>query len=122
MIQTKEQKRALALVIVLIALFVAYKISSCNKPKVVYNDTTSAFDTKIDALDKQLKQYEASRAKTDSIILSLQDSMTVLQYAIKSKDLQIKNLKAKHEKERIDISKFTNADIEKFLSDRYGKR
>jgi uncharacterized protein HemX len=122
MIQTKEQKRALALVIVLIALFVAYEISSCNKSKVVYNDTTSAFDTKIDALDKQLKQYEASRAKTDSIILSLQDSMTVLQYAIKSKDLQIKNLKAKHEKERIDISKFTNADIEKFLSDRYGKR
>jgi hypothetical protein len=121
MIQTKEQKRALVILIAIIVLIVIYKISSCSKPKVVYNDTTSAFDTKIEALDKQLKQYEASRMKTDSLIVLLQDSMAVLQFAIKSKDQQIKNLKAKHEKERIDISKFTNADIQKFLSDRYGK-
>jgi chromosome segregation ATPase len=122
MIQSKIQKRALAFLGVLLAFFVIYKISSCGKQKVIYNDTTSAFDTKINDLDKRLKEYEANRAKTDSVILSLQDSMIVLKYAIKSKDQQIKNLKAKHEKERIDISKFSNADIAKFLSDRYGKR
>jgi len=122
MIQTTAQKIVLAFTGALIILFVLYKISSCNKSKVIYNDTTSAFDAKINALDKQLKQYEASRAKTDSLIITLQDSMAVLKFAIKSKDQQIKNLKAKHEKERIDISKFSNADIQKFLSDRYGKR
>jgi 3'-phosphoadenosine 5'-phosphosulfate sulfotransferase (PAPS reductase)/FAD synthetase len=122
MIQNTKQRIVLALTGALIILFVLYKISSCNKPKIIYNDTTSAFDTKINALDKRLKEYEANRAKTDSVILSLQDSMIVLKYAIKSKDQQIKNLKAKHEKERIDISKFSNADIQKFLSDRYGKR
>ena len=122
MIQTTAQKIVLAFTGALIILFILYKISSCNKSKVIYNDTTSAFDAKINALDKQLKQYEASRAKTDSLIITLQDSMAVLKFAIKSKDQQIKNLKAKHEKERIDISKFSNADIQKFLSDRYGKR
>ena len=98
------------------------KVSSCNKPKVEYGDTTSAFEHRINDLDKRIKQQEAERQKTDSLIMLLQDSMIVLKYAIKSKDQQIKNLKAKHEKERIDISKFTNADIQKFLSDRYGKR
>ena len=121
MIITTAQKATLALTGALIILFVLYKISSCNKPKVQYGDSSSDFEKKIEELDKRLKAHEANRIKNDSIILVLQDSMTVLKYAIKSKDQQIKNLKAKHEKERIDISKFTNDDIQKFLSNRYGK-
>ena len=119
---TNPQKLTLVFTGLLIVLAVIYKVSSCNNPDVQYSDTSSAFDKKIDSLDRRLKQYEASKAKTDSVILSLQDSMIVLKYAMKSKDQQIKTLKAKHEKERIDISKFSNSDIAKFLSDRYGKR
>ena len=119
---TKEQKITLVLTGLLIIGALIMKINSCNEPRAVYTDTTSSFEQRIDELDKRVKQHEVDRKKTDSLIVVLQDSMTVLKYAIKSKDQQIKNLKAKHEKERIDISKFTNADIQKFLSDRYGKR
>jgi len=122
MIITREQKLTLVFVGVLIIGAIVFKISSCNKPDVQYGDNTSAFETRINDLDKRIKKQEADRKKTDSLIVVLQDSMIVLRYAMKSKDQQIKNLKAKHEKERIDISKFTNADIQKFLSDRYGKR
>lgn len=122
MIVTKEQKITLVFTGLLIIGAIIMKVSSCNKPSVQYGDTTSAFEKRINDLDRRIKEQEAERKKTDSLIVVLQDSMTVLKYAIKSKDQQIKNLKAKHEKERIDISKFTNADIQKFLSDRYGKR
>lgn len=122
MIITREQKLTLVFTGLLIIGAIVFKISSCNKPDVHYGDSTSAFEIRINDLDKRIKKQEADRKKTDSLIVVLQDSMTVLKYAIKSKDQQIKNLKAKHEKERIDISKFTNADIQKFLSDRYGKR
>lgn len=122
MIVTKEQKITLVFTGLLIIGAIIMKVSSCNKPRVQYGDTTSAFEKRINDLDRRIKEQEVERKKTDSLIVVLQDSMTVLKYAIKSKDQQIKNLKAKHEKERIDISKFTNADIQKFLSDRYGKR
>jgi hypothetical protein len=122
MIITREQKLTLVFVGVLIIGAIVFKISSCNKPDIQYGVNTSEFEIRINDLDKRIKKQEADRKKTDSLIVVLQDSMTVLKYAIKSKDQQIKNLKAKHEKERIDISKFTNADIQKFLSDRYGKR
>lgn len=122
MIVTKEQKITLVFTGLLIIGAIIMKVSSCNKPKVEYSDTTSTFEKRINDLDKRIKQQEVERKKTDSLIVVLQDSMTVLEYAIKSKDQQIKNLRAKNEKKRIDISKYTNADIQKFLSDRYGKR
>ena len=121
MTTTNSQKLLLAIVAFILVL-VIYKLSGCGRTKIEYIDNTSTFSKQIDSLDKRLKQHEANRAKTDSIIVVLQDSMTVLKYAIKSKDQQIKNLKSQNEKERIDISKFTNSDIQKFLSDRYGKR
>lgn len=122
MIITKEQKLTLVFTGALIIGAIVFKINSCSKPKVQYGDSTSAFETRINDLDKRIKQQEFERKKTDSLIMVLQDSMIVLKYAIKSKDQQIKNLKAQNEKTRIDISKYTNADIQKFLSDRYGKR
>jgi hypothetical protein len=118
---TRPQKITLVFTGILIVSLVLYKVSGCNEPDVQYSDTSFAFDKKVDSLDKRLKQYEISRAKTDSTIIAMQDSMIVLRYAMKSKDQQIKNLKSKNEKARIDVSKYTNADIAKFLSDRYGK-
>ena len=119
---TKEQKIILAFTAVLLIGALVIKISSCNKPNMEDGSASISFEQRINELDKRVKQHDVDRKKTDSLIVTLQDSMIVLKYAIKSKDQQIKNLKAKHEKARIDISKFTNADIQKFLSDRYGKR
>ena len=121
MIVTKEQKITLVFTGLLILGFIIFKISSCNKPVAQYTTNDAAFEKKIEQLNKTIKEQEISIKSQDSIITMIEDSMAILKFAIKSKEQQIKNLKAQNEKVRIDISKYTNADIQKFLSNRYGK-
>ena len=73
----------------------------------------------IDSLKGVIKFYEKEQLLYDEQIRNLEDSVTELQYSIRSKENKIAQLKKETNEKANNVVKFNTSDIYQFLSDRY---
>lgn len=111
---TKHLKDIIYIVAIGILLWMVLK----PKEQVDLGDT---FKAQIKTLQDSIAKLEIKNKRLDSLRFLYSDSIKVAYKELeKSQKKRIEN-KVKYEKEIKNISNFTNSDVSKFFTDRYGK-
>ena len=73
----------------------------------------------VDSLSIEIKEVQLERQLLDGSIISLNDSLHVLQNNILVKEAEIEKLKDDYAEEFDNISNFTSNDITRYFANRY---
>lgn len=113
-----DTKKALLEIAVIVAIL--FIIISLWSKMDINPDTVEKNERTIDSLTSVIADYELNQVKYDMKIDDLSDSLSILKDKMTQDSIKIINLKKKLNEKLTSISNFTDADITKFWTDRYG--
>jgi len=111
-------KKFIVGIILIIITFISYLIYVTNSKKS-QDSIIEQNELKIDSLRKVISNLELNQFKYDSTILFLNDSLIILNNKVVLNENKIKDLRKKYNEKIKNISNFSSAELEEFLTNRY---
>ena len=107
----------LVAIIILMSIGLTYMFMSRSDHEIIIQD--KQLQQRVDSLTTEIKKVQSERQLLDDNIISLNDSLHVLQNSILVKEAKIEKLKNDYAKKIDNINNFTSNDVTKYFTDRY---
>ena len=107
----------LVAIIILMSIGLTYMFMSRSDHEIIIQD--KQLQQRVDSLTTEIKKVQSERQLLDDNIISLNDSLHVLQNNILVKEAKIEKLKNDYTKKIDNINNFTSNDVTKYFTNRY---
>ena len=104
-------------IIILMSIGLTYMFMSGSDHEIMIQD--KQLQQRVDSLTTEIKKVQIERQLLDDNIISLNDSLHVLQDNILVKEAKIEKLKDDYAKKIDNINNFTSNDVTKYFTNRY---
>lgn len=104
-------------IIILMSIGLTYMFMSGSDHEIMIQD--KQLQQRVDSLTTEIKKVQIERQLLDDNIISLNDSLHVLQDNILVKEAKIEKLKNDYAKKIDNINNFTSNDVTKYFTNRY---
>ena len=115
----KIDKVTLILIAIIILMSIGLTYMFMNQSDQVIMIQDEQLQQQVDSLSIEIKEVQLERQLLDGSIISLNDSLHVLQNNILAKEAEIEKLKDDYAEEFDNISNFTSNDITRYFANRY---
>jgi len=105
-------------IILMSIIFILY-LNHITDSKKSQDSIIEQNELKIDSLRNVISNLELNQFKYDSTILFLNDSLIILNDKVVLNENKIKDLRKKYNEKIKNISNFSSAELEEFLTNRY---
>ena len=104
-------------IIILMSIGLTYMFMSGSDHEIMIQD--KQLQQRVDSLTTEIKKVQSERQLLDNNIISLNDSLHVLQDNILVKEAEIEKLKNEYAETIDSINNFTSNDVTKYFTNRY---
>tara|TARA_S200002703_G_C3680964_1_gene209114 strand:+ start:174 stop:527 length:354 start_codon:yes stop_codon:yes gene_type:complete len=104
-------------IIILMSIGLTYMFMSGSDHEIMIQD--KQLQQRVDSLTTEIKKVQSERQLLDNNIISLNDSLHVLQDNILVKEAEIEKLKNDYAETIDSINNFTSNDVTKYFTNRY---
>ena len=104
-------------IIILMSIGLTYMFMSGSDHEIMIQD--KQLQQRVDSLTVEIEKVQIERQLLDDNIISLNDSLHVLQDNILVKEAKIEKLKNDYAKKIDNINNFTSNDVTKYFTNRY---
>ena len=115
----KIDKVTLILIAIIILMSIGLTYMFMNQSDQVIMIQDEQLQQQVDSLSIEIKEVQLERQLLDGSIISLNDSLHVLQNNILVKEAEIEKLKDDYAEEFDNISNLTSNDITRYFANRY---